>query len=77
MNVQNNKSIKIDQSLTPESSEDRGYVWWMDVIYDAEAPIEAMDNIVALINEGFILGRCATPDGEVNNMVGVYKKSQL
>lgn len=64
--------ISIDKTLTPENAVSRGYIWWKDTIYDTEAPLEAMQDIVDMTNCGYVLGKCATPDGEQNNFVGVY-----
>lgn len=72
--MNNTQSIRIRTEVNPETAQSFGFVWWKDTIYDPEAPIGAMDDILTLLQEGYILGLPATPDGEVNNFVGLYKK---
>ncbi len=77
MNEKRENLINIEEGLTPESAEGRGYVWWKDVIYDKEAPIETMKDILELKGSGYFFGECVTPDGQTNNYIGVYKKASM
>lgn len=66
--------IRIRQDLTPENAKQLGFVWWKDTIYDLEAPKEAMEHIVEMVESGeWVLGTPATRD-PIGTMVGLYKK---
>ena len=73
MNDDNNAMVMMLE-LNPESADMMGYEWWKDVIFDKEAPVETMKDIVDLKEKGFVFGKCATKDGESNNFIGVYMK---
>lgn len=67
-------NIEMIQELDPESADMMGYEWWKDVIFDKEASVEIMDDIVDLKDKGYVFGKCVTKNGETNNFIGVYKK---
>ncbi len=74
-----NKSTKqlptllVDHSLTPKNAEKRGYEWVADVMYDREAPYEAMEDIVSLVEEdGYKLG-CTLSKMMADAMQGLYR----
>lgn len=78
MSEMNEKRINIIEGLNPDSAEKMGYFWWKDVVYDIEAPKETMQDIYEIEKIGeYTFGECATPDGQVNSLIGVYKKASL
>jgi len=53
----------IDDNLTPENAKENGYTYVDEVIYDREAPVEAMQDIIDMVEkEGFKLGTSARRD---------------
>lgn len=60
-------------SLTPETCADQGYEWTGDILFDEEAPDEAMADIYDLIAQGWKLGKPANPSLEQNTGYGLYK----
>ncbi len=69
-----NKEMNFIAELNPNSAEGMGYEWYKDVIFDREAPPEAMKDIFDLENRGYVFGDSAASNGSANNFVGVYKK---
>ena len=61
--------------LNPETAGEMGYEWWKDVIYDAEAPQGAMEDVFDLNDMGYVFGESAS-SGDENNFVGVYVKKK-
>lgn len=70
----NEGTVELITGLNPDSADEMGYEWWKDTIYDLEAPEEAMQDIIDLSDEGYAFGESANPEGEMYNMIGVYKK---
>lgn len=69
------RKVFVDRSLTPENAKERGLEWQQDSIYDPEAPEIANKMMENSVSRGeFFLGSPATPGGEINNIVGVYRK---
>jgi len=65
--------LPIDYSLTPENAQEQGYEWVSDVMYDREAPYEAMEDIVSLVEEdGYKLG-CTLSKMMADAMQGLYR----
>ncbi len=63
------QDLFIDESLTPENASLRGYEWIGDVIYDREAPFEAMEHIIHMVEkENYALGKSAGRMGR-----GIYQ----
>lgn len=63
--------LLIDLSLTPENAVKRGYEFDSQVIYDREAPFEAMEDIIDLVKKnGYKLGQ---PASDISKMLGLYK----
>lgn len=69
-----NQRIELIEDLSPESAGSMGYEWRKDIIYDAEAPDEAMEGVYELRDRGYFFGKCASISMEDNGMVGVYEK---
>jgi hypothetical protein len=74
MNNRINENIELIEDLDPESADSMGYEWRKDVIYDIEAPREAMEDIYELRDRGYYFGKCASLLMEENGMIGVYEK---
>lgn len=54
------KELPIDESLTPEIASNRGLQWEQDVIYDRESPLEAMQELIDLVEKkGYKFGKPA------------------
>lgn len=70
------KDIEIDNSLTPDNASSKNMIWIQDIIFDSEAPEEAKIDIRKYIEEGYVLGKCASSTS-TNNFVGLYKKISL
>lgn len=70
------KLLPVDSSLTPENAKNRGYEWTKDVIYDPEAPEEAMGDLFRSLDEGFIFGEPANINTKQNGFIGLYRKIQ-
>jgi len=66
--------IIVNYKITPENAGEFGLIWDQDYIYDPEAPTGVNRNIEEMIEQGIVLGSPATPGGEENHMVGLYKK---
>lgn len=65
-------NLPIDETLTPESAASRGYEFINNTIYDREAPVEAMQEIIDLVtDQGYKLGQPASVMGE-DIFVGLY-----
>lgn len=67
------KLPKVDWDLTPENARDKGLVWVGDSIMDPEAPDEANEEFVEMVEKGYKFGEPANVNTIVNNFVGVYK----
>lgn len=67
MNSQDSK-----YSLTPLNAPEAGFEWVQDIIYDPEAPAEAMQGINELLDEGYKIGNAASEASE-GLFVGLYK----
>ncbi|MEP7166402.1 MAG: hypothetical protein ABI758_00305 [Candidatus Woesebacteria bacterium] len=58
-------NLPIDETLTPESAEGRGYTWEADVTYDRENSKKAMGYIIDLVQKDkYVLGEPAGSSGE-------------
>ena len=58
--------------ITPENARSYGYIWWQDGIYDPEAPDGVYDDLVELVEEGWILGQPAGRMGS-DSAEGLYR----
>ena len=66
--------LKFNKNLTPDNAKSFGYEWIQDIIYDREAPFEAMKGIIKMFeNEKYVLGNCASLY-ESTDYVGLYKE---
>lgn len=55
------KNLPVDETLTPENAESRGYEFVGDAMYDREAPLQAMQRIIHLVErKGYKLGQSAS-----------------
>lgn len=67
--------INVNHNVTPENAHLFRLTWWMDYVYDPEAPEIANKDIKEETERGdIVLGSCATPDGKSMHMVGIYKR---
>ncbi len=60
----------VDKDLTPENANERQYEWIKDTIYDREAPIDAIGDLIHLVKDkGYKLGM---PAGDERYYDGLY-----
>lgn len=68
------KELPINKDLKPENCNTLGYEYLGDTIYDRESPLEAMQDIIDMVEKGkYFLGESATPNGYLNNFYGLYQ----
>lgn len=67
------KNIQVDRNLNPENCKAFSFEWHHDTIYDPNAPSEANEEFIELMNQGWKLGRSASKELEKNGGVGIYK----
>ncbi len=67
--------LEVDYTLTPESAESRGYIWVEEAFYDREGPVEAMQDYVDLIQEGYKFGAPASSNEDLYGLYRPLKKS--
>lgn len=64
------RQVEIDNQLTTENCEGKGYEWVGDVVYDVSAPDEVNDEVFEHLDKGYVLGLAASRGSE--NYVGLY-----
>jgi hypothetical protein len=69
----NMTNLEVDDALTPDNCEEKGFQWRQDVIYDPDAPEEANQEFVELAKKGWKLGKSASIELAKNGGVGLYK----
>lgn len=63
--------LPVDESLTPNTSNQQKYIWIDDIYYDKTGPVEVMKPIVELVQQKkYKLGKPASTN---NILVGLYK----
>lgn len=65
--------LEVDESLTPENCEERGYEWWKDTTLDPEEPDRDDTRLIQLIEEEWKLGKPASRGLEQHHGIGLYK----
>ncbi len=65
--------LPIDDTLTPQNADDRGYIWRVDVAYDEteKIPPELMKDFQKLLNDGYKLGCALEPFSDQDK--GLYE----
>ena len=67
--------MNIQKDLTPENARARGYEWIQDIMYDEEAPDEAMGEFKEYEKKKYLLGQPASLEAP-KNLVGLYKSQK-
>lgn len=68
--------IIIDENLTPENCNSKGFEWRRGSLYDPQAPELANKEFVELIKKGWKLGEPASKKLKLNGGVGLYKPTK-
>ena len=75
---QNKIFLSVDETLNPETAQARGYIWYMDHIYDNEWPCENEEmeyllkkDFTELVTAGWRIGAPANP--RPVDAVGLYR----
>ncbi len=66
--------LSINQGLTPETANSFGYKYLGDIIYDREAPFEAMTNVIKQV-DGVQTQLGLPAQQSISNNYGLYQKT--